>query len=107
MRSVRFSAYHLACPETSVARPRSSSNSVLLFFSGIVAEEADRPIFFHPDGGQLLRRRTLSFSSISSIIDGAEDPFNFSVYMDKVHRSAVNSLPHIFAHQSRASCRLR
>jgi chloride channel 3/4/5 len=49
----------------------------------IVAEEADHPIFFHSDSGQLFRRRTLSFSSMSSIIDDAEDPFNFSVYMDK------------------------
>ena len=36
------------------------------------------------------------------MIDGAEDPFNFSVYMDKVHRSAANSLSTFFAHQSRA-----
>ncbi|KAI0275532.1 chloride channel [Russula aff. rugulosa BPL654] len=48
----------------------------------IVADEADRPIFFHPDTGRQFRR-TLSISSISSVFDGAEDPFNFSVYMDK------------------------
>jgi chloride channel 3/4/5 len=77
------------------------------FFSGIVADEADHPIFFHSDSGQRFRRRTLSSSSMSSLIDGAEDPFNFSVYMDKVYRSAVNSLPTFFAHESRASCRLR
>jgi chloride channel 3/4/5 len=60
------------------------------FFTGIVADEADRPVFFYPDSG-LRFRRTLSVSSMSSIVDDAEDPFNFSVYMDKVRRSAVNS----------------
>jgi chloride channel 3/4/5 len=55
-------------------------------FPGIVAEGADYPVYFQSEGGG--RFRTLSSSSISSIIDHAEDPFNFSVYMDKVRRSA-------------------
>lgn len=51
-----------------------------------MAEDADYPVSFQFDGRG--RFRTLSFSSISSIFDNAEDPFNFSVYMDKVRRSA-------------------
>ena len=37
---------------------------------------------------------------MSSILDDAEDPFNFSVYMDKVHPSAVNASDNFFAHHS-------
>ena len=96
--------------------PRSSSsNSVpfLFFFPGIVADEADHPIIFHPDNGRQFRR-TLSISSISSVFDDAGDPFNFNVYMDKVRRSAVKLPLRLFfllirvARASRrSSCRLR
>jgi chloride channel 3/4/5 len=56
----------------------------------IVAEGADYPVYFQSEGGG--RFRTLSSSSISSIIDHAEDPFNFSVYMDKAPLTiSVNS----------------
>lgn len=58
----------------------------------IVAEKADHPIFFHSDSGQRFRRRTLSSSSISSLIDVDGDSFNFSVYMDKAPLTiSVNS----------------
>lgn len=46
----------------------------------IVAEEADHLVLFQPT---TQRFRTLSSSSISSFFDRAEDPFDFSVYMDK------------------------
>ncbi|KAI0301011.1 chloride channel [Multifurca ochricompacta] len=46
----------------------------------IIAEDADHPVSFHPSGRQF---RSLSSSSISSLLDHAEDPFDLSVYMDK------------------------
>jgi len=46
----------------------------------IVAEEADHLVLFQPT---TQRFRTLSSSSMSSIFDRAENPFDFSVYMDK------------------------
>jgi chloride channel 3/4/5 len=52
---------------------------------GIVAEDADYPVSFQSEGR---RFGTISSTSISSIIEDAEDRFNFSVYMDKVRRSA-------------------
>jgi hypothetical protein len=57
---------------------------VLVFFSssGIVAEEADHSISFESNRR---RHRTLSSSSVSSVFERAEDPFDFGVYMDKVY----------------------
>ncbi|KAI9450294.1 chloride channel [Lactarius psammicola] len=48
----------------------------------IVAEDADHPVSFQ---SRNMRPRSLSFSSssISSILDQADDPFDFSIYMDK------------------------
>ncbi|KAI0247875.1 hypothetical protein BJV78DRAFT_1285234 [Lactifluus subvellereus] len=46
----------------------------------IVAEEADHPVSFHPSRHLY---RSLSSSSLSSILEHPEDPFDFSVYMDK------------------------
>ncbi|KAI0245052.1 hypothetical protein BJV78DRAFT_1331379 [Lactifluus subvellereus] len=46
----------------------------------IVAEEADHPMSFHPSRHLY---RSLSSSSLSSILEHPEDPFDFSVYMDK------------------------
>jgi hypothetical protein len=93
VRSVPLLLIHLACPAPRPGPTVEFAHVLVLiqyifFFSGIVADEADRPIFFHPDDGRQFRR-TLSISSISSVFDDAEDPFNFSVYMDKVRRSAV------------------
>ena len=53
------------------------------FRSGIVAEEAGHPISFDPNNR---RYRTLSSSTISTstLMEPAEDPFDFSLYMDKV-----------------------
>src|SRR5258707_11251609 len=61
-----------------------------LFFLGIVAEEADHPVLFHPDIER--RFRLISSSSISSLVDDVEDPFNFNVYMDKVRRRSAAKL---------------
>jgi chloride channel 3/4/5 len=49
---------------------------------GIVAEEADHPVSFQRTG---LRHSSLSLSSITSNIDHPEDPFDFSMYIDKVY----------------------
>jgi len=46
----------------------------------IVAEEADHPISFQSNSR---RFRTVSSSSISSMMEPEEDPFDFGVYMDK------------------------
>ena len=50
-------------------------------FLGIVAEDADHPISFQ---SRDMRYRDISSSSISSLWDQVDDPFDFSVYMDKV-----------------------
>lgn len=70
-------------------------------FPGIVAEDANYPVSFLSESGP--RFGTISSTSISSVIENAEDPFNFSVYMDKVLRSA-NFGPTFY---SSRSCRLR
>jgi len=46
----------------------------------IVAEEADHPVSFQ---SRDLRYNSISSSSISSMWEQAEDPFDFSVYMDR------------------------
>ena len=56
-------------------------NVALAFLPGIVAEDADYSVSFE---SRDLRYRSVSSSSISSMLDQAEDPFDFSVYMDKV-----------------------
>lgn len=46
----------------------------------IVAEDAGHPVSFR---SRDMRYRSISSSSISSVMGQAEDPFDFSVYMDK------------------------
>lgn len=58
--------------------PRANQGTACL---GIVAEKADHPVSFQPS---LLLYRSFSTSSMSSVPDHPEDPFDFSVYMDKV-----------------------
>jgi chloride channel 3/4/5 len=67
-------------------------------FPGIVAEEADHLVLFHPT---TQRFRTLSSSSLSSIFDRAEDPFDFSVYMDKA-RCHANPYPRFYSSVTQA-----
>jgi hypothetical protein len=50
-------------------------------FLGIVAEDADHYVSFQ---SRDMSYRDISSSSISSLWDQVEDPFDFSVYMDKV-----------------------
>jgi len=63
--------------------PALVSCSLISCSPGIVAEDADHPVSFK---SRDFRPRSLSISSssISSLLDQAEDPFDFSVYMDKV-----------------------
>jgi len=72
-----------------ILRGDEDSNSRMLGFIGgselehalsIVAEDADHPVSFHPSD---MRYRDISSSSISSLWDPVDDPFDFSVYMDK------------------------
>jgi chloride channel 3/4/5 len=55
----------------------------LSFYSGIVAEEADQPISFDSNNRRY-RTRSSSFISTSTLMEPADDPFDFSLYMDKV-----------------------
>jgi chloride channel 3/4/5 len=71
--------------EHALSMPSSASCSIaggLIWHGllGIVADDADHPVSFQSNG---LLYRTLSVSSISSIVD-PDDPFDFSVYMNKV-----------------------
>lgn len=61
----------------------SASRSLMLCvcFLGIVAEDADHCVSFQ---SRDMRYRDVSSSSISSMWDQVDDPFDFSVYMDKV-----------------------
>ena len=56
---------------------------------GIVADEADQEVTFHPTFGH-----SMMISSVSSLMENganAVDPFDFSVYMDRVRFPCVYS----------------
>jgi chloride channel 3/4/5 len=61
----------------------ASSHQCDSCFPGIVAEDADHAVSFQSRDPRY-RSRSNSSSSISSLLDQAEDPFDFSIYMDKV-----------------------
>ena len=79
---------HALSASPSTYSPIYIAFTLVLIFSfsfclGIVAEEADHPISFDSNNRRY-RTRSSSFISTSTLMEPADDPFDFSLYMDKV-----------------------